>query len=326
MLDFFWSPLLQIAFESATLCSLTGLLVLSLISLTYILHLHLKSRNEQHLQRFNSLWTVRFLLVSFTTLWAFSELLHLSIFHRNRLLPFLPSFTVSQQINLCKIHVVFSLGLFEPGFLITQLFLVNVSIQKETPQGYWAIIFVFSTCFPLLVLQVLVVFATKIHLPKVFLHSFIVMKNDVGEDMVMCAYPLMSSVLFTAFAIWFIIAFTLSFYKIITIVINKGIRARIYTLAIVIQLTLPLQVVFLGLSALWLPQDTRYSAFVFFELICSLVVAATGEGILVIKPIVDSLSVGDDVSPTVRDESREDQERELLQETERREFAIVVGS
>lgn len=300
MFDVPSSPLHDSVFNSATLCCISGILLLSLISLAFVFHLRLQSRNAHHLQRFNSLWTVRFLLVSFITFWAFDELLRLSFFRRKYLFPFLPSLSLTQQANFCKVHVVFSLGFFEPGFLVTQLFLVNVSIQKKTPRGSWAIVFVLATCFPVLFLQGLLVFFSGLNLPlpEIFHRSSVISKNDLGDNMVLCSYPLMSSIIFGAFGIWYVVGFSLSCFKVVTIVINKGLRVRIYALAFSVLIMLPLKLLFLGLSILWEPDQTPYAAFAFLVFLSTIVIAAVGEGILVIKPIVDSLAAGEDAPLT----------------------------
>eukprot|EP00257_Ricinus_communis_P014853 XP_015572628.1 uncharacterized protein LOC8278638 [Ricinus communis] len=291
------SPFLDSIIDSATLCCISGLLLLSLISLAFVFHLRFKSRNAHQLQRFNSLWIVRFLLVLFITLWAFSELLRLSFFRRKYLFPFLPSLTLEQQDSFCKVHVIFSLGFFEPGFLVTQLFLVNVSIKKKTPHGCWAIVFVLATCFPVLVLQVLLVCFSglQVPLPEVFLRSSVVSKDDLGDEVLLCAYPLMSSIIFGFFGIWYLIGFSLSCFKVVTLVINKGLRVRIYGLTFTVLIMLSLEIIFLVLSIIWGPDEMPYTALAFLVFASTLVIAAIGEGIMVIKPIVDSLAAGEDV-------------------------------
>ncbi|XP_050237989.1 uncharacterized protein LOC126687470 [Mercurialis annua] len=307
------SVLLDSILDSATLCCISSLLLLSLISLAFVFHLRFKSRDARKLQSFNSLWTVRFLLVTFIILWAFSELLRLSFFRRKYLFPFLPSLTLKQQANFCKVHVVFSFGFFEPGFLVTQLFLVNVSIKKRTPHGCWAVVFVLATCFPVLFMQVLLVFFSgldQLPLADVFLRSSKIWRNDIGDEVVLCVYPLMSSIIFGSFGIWYLIVFALSCFKMVTLVINKGLRIRIYGLAFTVLIMLPLEIIFLVLSIIWGPEEMPYSAFAFLVFATTLVIAAMGEGIMVIKPIVDSLAAGEDkVFPSPSDRLSSEMEK-----------------
>ncbi|KAL3342344.1 hypothetical protein AABB24_026388 [Solanum stoloniferum] len=137
------APVVDGTFDFVTICFISGLLLLSLLSFVFIFHLRLRSRQYPHLKNFNSLWTVRLLLVFFAILWALNEVFRLHFIRRNYILPFLPPLTLNQQANLCKVHVVLSVGLFEPAFLTTLLFLVNVSIKKQSPSGIWAGRFVY---------------------------------------------------------------------------------------------------------------------------------------------------------------------------------------
>ncbi|KAJ8769758.1 hypothetical protein K2173_005964 [Erythroxylum novogranatense] len=290
------SLILNSAFDLASVSLITGLLFLSLVALAFVFYLHLKSRYSYHLQHFNSLWAVRFLLVFLITLWALNDLLRLPIVRRRYLYPFFPSLDLSQQANLCKLHVALSLGLFEPGFLVVLLFLVNVSIKKNTPRGSWAIAFISVTCLPILSLQVVVLFTSTIEglLPPIFWRGSVVSKSSHEKETVFCSYPLMNTLIFGAFGIWYLIGFSLSYYKAVTLVINKGLRTRLYWLAFAVMVTLPLEIVALALSLLWKPEETAFAAFVFLVFFTTLVLAVVGEGILVIRPITDSLAASED--------------------------------
>ncbi|GLU12080.1 hypothetical protein SLE2022_287880 [Rubroshorea leprosula] len=288
------TPLLDSAFDSVTISSIAILLLLSLLSLTFIFHLQIKSRRSHYLQRFNSLWTVRFLLVSFITFWVLNEHLRFPFFRRRFLYPFPSSLTLSQQANLCKIQLVLSLGFFEPGFLVTLLFLVDVSIKKKTPHGCYATAFVLTSCLPILLLQIFFVFFSQmeIHLPEIFLRNSSISKDSDGNEMVVCAYPLLSTIVFGAFSAVYLLFFLLSFWKVVSIVINKALRKRIRALAFTVMATVPLQVLFMGLSVLWRPEKTAFSGAALIVFLTTFVCAAVGEGILVIRPIADSLAAG----------------------------------
>lgn len=283
---------MSFAFDVAVLSFITALLLLSVFSLCFIFHLCFKSRTSQHLQRFNSLWTVRFLLVLFITFWALNELLPLPLLRRST------SLGPAQQATLCKIHVVLSLGFFEPAFLLTLLFLVDVSIKKETPNGRWAMASVLAMCLPLLCLQILVLFfsskfQTICRFPDYFFRSSVVLKEESasGETTVFCEYPLLSTTAFGAFGLGFSAMFLVSAWKVVTVVINKALRVRIYGLAIAILVSLPVQIVMLGLSAAWPPDQAAYGGVSLAMFLSAFSCAVVGEGILVIKPIADSLAV-----------------------------------
>ncbi|PON81206.1 plasminogen activator inhibitor [Trema orientale] len=279
---------MSFALDVAVLSFVTALLLLSVFSLCFIFHLCFKSRISHHLQRFNSLWTVRSLLVLFITLWALNELLRLPLLRRTA--------GPAQQATLCRIHVALSLGLFEPAFLVTLLFLVDVSVKKETPDGRWAVASVLATCLPLLCLQTLVLFSSKtlqatLRLPDYFLRSSVARESGPGETTVLCAYPLLSTTAFGAFGLGFSAMFLVSAWRVVSVVINKALRVRIYGLALAVLISLPVQIVMLGLSAAWTPDEAAYGGVSLAVFLSTFSCAVVGEGILVIKPIADSLAV-----------------------------------
>lgn len=286
-------PIANYAFDLATLLFIGGLILLSTLSLSLILHLGLRSRRFSHLQHFNYLWTVRLLLVTFASLWALNELLRLPIFRQNYLYPFLPAITLEQQANFCKVHAVLSLGFFEPGFLVTLLFLVNVSIKKRLPRRMWALpIALCASCSPILLLQGIFVFYSPFQgqLPKLMHGSSILLTDALGKKTVLCTYPFFSSAIFGAFAIAYSLAFLLSCWRVVTFVINKSIRARIDMLVSTLMFTLPMQILCLALTFLWSPNDLAYcfSVLTMFSSVAWLLVVSLV--ILVIKPISDALA------------------------------------
>ncbi|XP_028790706.1 uncharacterized protein LOC114746641 [Neltuma alba] len=268
----------------------SALILLSLLSLCFIFHLRLKSKSLLHLQDFNSLWTVRFLLVLFIFFWALSQLL-LPL----RLFSFLSPIPLPRQAELCRLHIVLSLGFFQPAFLVTLLFLLNASIRKKTPNDSWAISFVLLTCLPISLVHLLFILLRpyELRLPLSFHQTSVVRTiDDSGIETVLCAYPLLNSIVFAAFGVSYGLWFLCSTWKVLSLVINKGLRIRIYGLAFAVLGSLTVQIVFLGVMALWNPDEDLYSVatlVVFLSALCS---ATAGEGILVIKPISDALDAG----------------------------------
>ncbi|KAA8540083.1 hypothetical protein F0562_026775 [Nyssa sinensis] len=261
------------AFDLATVALISGLLLLSFLSVSFIFHLRLKSQSSDHLRNFNSLWTVRFLLISFITLWALNEIIRLPIFRQQYLYPFLPFLTISQQANLCKTHVVLSLGFFEPGFLT---------------------LFVFFS-------------PSEVEIPDAFRKSFVLSMDDFGNKTVLCTYPLLNTTMFGAFGIAYSLGLLLSCWRVVSLVINKALRIRIHLLALAVTIFLPLQILLMGLSALWRPEKPAYGGVMLAMCVCMTVCAVVGEGVLVIKPVVDALAAGGDccrwsVSEQVRQE------------------------
>ncbi|CAN4089491.1 unnamed protein product [Withania somnifera] len=281
-------------FDFTTFCFISGLLLLSFLSLVFIFHLCLRSRQYPHLQNFNSLWAVRLLLVFFAFLWALNEVFRLHFVRRKYILPFLPFLTLNQQATLCKVHVVLSLGLFEPGFLITLLFLVNVSIKIQNPREIWAVIVVWPICFPLLVLQILVVFFSPLqqHIPE-YMHSSSFLSTDPwGNEAVLCTYPLYSAILFGGFIIAYSSAFLFSCWRVISFVINRKIQVRVNLLATSFIIALPLKVLCLVLLPIRPAEDTVHDVTVMVMFLAVAWCVAVGQVTLVIKPITDAFAAG----------------------------------
>ncbi|KAK1574809.1 hypothetical protein Q3G72_000139 [Acer saccharum] len=291
MLDLPSLPFLDFAVDLAPLVLVAVILFLSLLSFVFIFHLCFKTRKSQYLESFNSLWTVRLLLVSFIILWALNELLRLPFFRKKYYHTFFSTLTLTQQANLCRVHVVLSLGFLEPGCLVILLFLLNASIKKKTPRSSWALALLMVTCLPVFLLQFLFVFYQRfdLHLPKFFIESSKVSSAD-GE-MVLCSYPLLSTILFGAFVTIYCFYFMFCCWTVLSLVINKTLRSRIYCLSVTVLSTIALQIFFLGVSAFWPPEKPAFSVLELVIFLSFFTCTAVGEGIFIIIPITDSLSV-----------------------------------
>ncbi|KAK7282528.1 hypothetical protein RIF29_11383 [Crotalaria pallida] len=287
-------PLLNSAFDLITVTFISTLIILSVLSLCFIFHLNFKSKSLTHLRGFNSIWTVRFLLVLFIFFWSIIELLRIPFFRRRYLYPFLPSFSISQQTEFCKLNVFLSLGFFEPAFLVTLLFLLSASIKKKTPNDTWAITFVFLTCLPVTTLQGLLIYFNPLlnKIPLPFRQIVKVIDDGFGNDTVLCGYPFLNSVAFAGFGIGYCFWFLFSCWRVLTLVINKGLRVRIYALATTILFALPLQIMALGLTTFFKPDEDFFGVISLLGFLGAFFCAVSGEGILVIKPISDALDAG----------------------------------
>ncbi|KAK8511959.1 hypothetical protein V6N13_073787 [Hibiscus sabdariffa] len=296
MIFFSTLPFLKSATEFFFVASIAALLGLSIFCICFILLIRFKSRSSRHLQNFNSLWTVRFLFVVFIACWALTEVIRLPLFLHVYLHPLFPNLTPPEQTNFCKLHIVLSLGFFEPGFLVILLFLLDVSVKRTTPKGFLSVFYVFASCFPLFLLQVYFVFldGSVVCFPEIISRSWFRFEIDTDLDpdttVISCAYPFVSTVLFGTFGVIFILSFLLSFWKVVSHVINKALKLRIFALASTILVCLPLQVLLMGLSAFWKPDKTAHDGFAMSVFLTTFTCAVVGEGILVIKPIADSLN------------------------------------
>ncbi|XP_057950773.1 uncharacterized protein LOC131145615 [Malania oleifera] len=293
-------PLLDSAFDLATITFATALLLLSLLSLFFILHLRLKSRAARHLHNFSTLSAVRLLLVSLVAFWTLSDLLRLPFFRRGYLYPFFPHPTLHHQASLCKLHLVLSLGLFQPGFLLTILFLLNVSVKNRTPGSACSVVGVLATCLPVLCLQILFVYFSNIVPAEAapfsnrVRWSSVISRDESGYEVALCVYPLLSRLVFGALAIAYLLCLWLSCWRVVSVVINKGLRVRIYTLTLAVTVSLSVEVLSLGLSGLWKPDETSHGAAALLIFLSALSCAVAGEGIMVIKPIADTLAADEE--------------------------------
>ncbi|KAK9665178.1 hypothetical protein RND81_14G095600 [Saponaria officinalis] len=282
-------------FDIATIGLIICFVFLSLISLSFILHLRIKSRHSTKLQRFSSHWTARFLMIILILLWSLNELLRLPILRKGYLFPFLPTFSLSSQTTFCQFHLVLSFGLFEPGFLVTLLFLVNISVNKRSPSNLWAIGFVGLTCLPLFVAIYFAVFILpgkfRVLAPAVYRYSVLMEDKISGERVLYCTYPFIGTVIFAVFGVVYSLAFLVSCWKVVSLAINKRIGARVNMLALTVIVCLSVQVVLLSTSVFWDPVDAWYYVFVFINFASVLTFGAMSQGILVIKPVTDTLGV-----------------------------------
>lgn len=289
----------DIAFDFITLSIIGCIVLLCFFSITVILYLSLKSRQWSHLRSFNSFWFTRILLVSFASLWAVGEALRLNIFRAQYFFPFLPSMSLDQQINLCKIHQVLSLGLFEPAFLVTLLLLVNVSIRHQFPPRMWALGTVFLACSPIFALQTLSVFFSPLNtrLPNIMHESSLHYTDHYGNTVVLCKYPVLSILVFGAFVGGYILAFLVSSWKVVSFVLNNNLRARINNLASTVMIALPLQILFLAFSILCSPVGITHRCAVLAMFLSVAFFIVTGDFILVITPITEAFVAGGHFCP-----------------------------
>lgn len=295
--SFFHSfPVPKNVFDIVTLSSIAGLLLLALIAFAFIVKLQLRSRTAHHLQKFNSLWILRSLLVLLASLWAVNEILRLPILRKRRIYPFLASIALEQQDNLCKLHAVLSLGFFEPAFLITLFFLINASINKINTAQIWSVLIVLLLCSPIVLSQIFIVYFSpfEAQLPR-FMHRSSVLSTDFfGNRMVLCTYPFLSFLIFAVFAAAYAVALLLSCWRLIEVVINKRIGRRINVLAATVTVTLAVQMLCLSLSALLVPENVIYGCAMLAVFLCIAWCMAVGVVVLVVKPVRDSLAAGGD--------------------------------
>lgn len=88
--------------------------------------------------------------------------------------------------------------------------------------------------------------------------------------------------------------FLFSYWRVVSLVINKATRMRIHALAFSVLICLSIQVFFLALSSFFSAESPVYGGVMLGMFLSVLCCAAVGEGILVIRPIADALAAGGD--------------------------------
>ncbi|KAI3749114.1 hypothetical protein L6452_12707 [Arctium lappa] len=290
------SPILVVdtAFDLATIPVIGVLLLLSLISLSFIFHLRLRSRGACRLREFNNLWTIRVLLVFFISHWAINEIIRLPFFRRRYFFPFLPTLTLWQQDDLCKLHVVFSLGFTEPGFLIALFFLISESIKKQNRSEMRTFLWVLLMCLPTFILQTIVVFSIP-QLPSMMTRSSFLSVDDGGNKSMTCTYPLLSSMVFGAFGVVYSVGLLISCWRVCSLVINKKMKLRIKVLGWTVMMSLLVEsLLLLGVVGFGKPESMWYGGALLGMFVSVAVCGGVAEIVLVIKPIVEALVVAGD--------------------------------
>uniref|UniRef100_A0A7I4BXD2 Uncharacterized protein n=1 Tax=Physcomitrium patens TaxID=3218 RepID=A0A7I4BXD2_PHYPA len=260
---------------------------------------------------FNSLWIVRIILIALAILWSLVELLRLPLLRRPNWL--FHSLSFRWQANLCRFHILSSLGFLEPCFFLTALFLVHGSLRKApfTPRKSWngkVVALILMCCLPVFLFQLFfVVISPRIEfkegtgyilenegyggkVPYYFTQAFEKVIMD-AKEVAMCRYPLWSTLVLAGFGILYSAYFLLLGWRMVGVVINRYLQRRLYGLLGALLLLLPLHVMFLGLSVLSKPTHLPFELLSFFGFIMVLLCSTIGEGILVIRPIADALAV-----------------------------------
>lgn len=144
------------------------------------------------------------------------------------------------------------------------------------------------------ILQILFVYYSPFEgrLPRFMHGSSSPGRNAFGNETMLCTYPFFSCLVFGGFAVFYAMVFLISCWRVMALVINKGMRRRINSLATAVMVMLSAQIACLSLSWLWMPEDVEYGFVVLFMFLFVVGSMAIGQVILVIKPIVDALAAG----------------------------------
>lgn len=288
--------------------NIIGVVTIALISIVSIFglvclcrsvyfQLWIKRRGYQRLSYFNGPWLTRITLMLVGLWWGIGEVLRLTFVNgEGRLIS-----DRAWQVNVCKFYIISNLGFAEPGLFLLLSFLLSAALQKQelgTLNRKWnrktiraAVIF----CSPSLIWESCVVFVgarissddgQPSKIAKYWYSASAIHNGDIT-----CTYPLLSSIFLGAFYIILTVYVMFVGRQMLSLVINKGLRRRIYMLILATGILLP-RATLLGLTVLPWPGEV-HEALVFVSFLVLMLAAMVGIVILVYFPVADTFAIGD---------------------------------
>lgn len=289
-------------FGAVTLSFILLFIAAGLCCIAHVLYFRYQIRRERisnQLQYFNVPWIIRISLIVYAILWSLGEIFRLPLLRTRGWL--LYSLSPQWQRNVCRLYLLSNLGMMEPGFFLTLIFLVHGSLHRTI--NSWnrrTVSFVVALCLPVFLAQLfLVVISPSFEFQKGYrkekegygarMPKYFTRSSWRQDDMIFCAYPLFSTIVNGVYACLFITYFLYVGMRMISFVINKGLKRRVYWLIFTVCGLLPLRILFLGFSVLSIPGRLAFEAPVFLGFIALLFCAAVGIWVLVYLPVSDSL-------------------------------------
>lgn len=289
--------------------NIIGVVTIALISIVSILgliclcrsvyfQLWIKRRGYQRLSYFNGPWLTRITLILVAFWWGIGEVVRLTFVNgEGRFIS-----DRKWQVNVCKFYIISNLGFAEPGLFLLLAFLLSAALQKQelgTLNRKWnrkTIRAVLILCSPSLLWEACVVFIGP-HVASDDGQASKVAKywysaSAVHNGHVVCTYPLLSSIFLGAFYIILTIYVMFVGGQMLSLVINKGLRRRIYMLISATVILLP-RATLLGFSVLPWPGEKAHESLVFISFLVLMLAAMVGIVILVYFPVADTFAVGD---------------------------------
>ncbi|KAL6652687.1 hypothetical protein ACP70R_011612 [Stipagrostis hirtigluma subsp. patula] len=277
------------------LISIVSILALICLCRSVYFQLWIKRRGYQRLSYFNGPWLTRITLILVAFWWGIGEVIRLTFLNGEG------RFTSDQawQVNLCKFYIISNLGFAEPGLFLLLAFLLSAALQKQelgTLNRKWnrkTIRAVFILCSPSLVWEACVVFVISSDDDKASKFAkYWYSASTVHNGNVTCTYPLLSSIFLGAFYIILTIYVMIVGGQMLSLVINKGLRRRIYMLIFATVILLP-RATLLGFSVLPWPGEIAHESLVFVSFLVLMLAAMLGIMILVYFPVADTFAIGD---------------------------------
>ncbi|GMJ12607.1 candidate G-protein Coupled Receptor 1 [Hibiscus trionum] len=289
------------AFGALTICLVAVLVLLGFVCIAYLFYLRSRVLRQGFIQLsyFNGPWIIRITFILFTIWWGFGEIIRLNFLRRQGRV--LNAVNLKWQENICKCYIVSNLGFAEPCMFLTLVFLLRAPLQNINTgilSRKWngkTVGYVILYCLPVFVLQlILILILPELHKERELSPYFtraIVLVMENSDDIALCTYPLLNTILLGLFAsILTAYLFWLG-GRILKLVINKGLRKRVYTLIFSVLSLLLLRVVLLGLSVLSKPEQFLFEALAFSAFLVQLCCAGICICILVCCPVKDCLAL-----------------------------------
>nr|CAE01495.1 P0041A24.7 [Oryza sativa Japonica Group] len=252
--------------------------------------------NDEQLSYFNGPWLTRITLILVALWWGVGEVLRLTFVNGEG------RFISDQtwQANVCKFYIVSNLGFAEPGLFLLLAFLLSAALQNQEVGALnrkWnqrTICAVFMLCSPSLIWEACVVFIGP-HIASNDGQTSKVAKywysaSSVHDGDVACTYPLLSSIFLGTFYTVLTLYVIFVGGQILSLVINKGLRRRIYMLIFATGILLP-RAMFLGFSVLPWPGEIVHESLVFVSFLVLMIAAMLGIVILVYFPVAETFEV-----------------------------------
>lgn len=249
---------------------------------------------------FNGPWVTRIALILITIWWGVGEIVRLS-FLKKKLFS-----SLTWQRNICDVYILSNLGFAEPGIFFAFAFLLHGSLQKRelgTLNQRWnwkTMAYLLVFCIPVFSVQAILVFVGpkfvreenhdlgRRKIAKYFIRTY----TPVGDTSV-CTYPL-----FGTLFLGLVDAFLMSYVsyvglRVLSLVINKSLRRRVYLLMLSVLCFLPIRVLLLGFSVLLKPGHVAFEGIIFLSFLMMLSCTTVGILLLVYYPVADSLALRD---------------------------------
>ncbi|XP_008786419.1 uncharacterized protein LOC103704773 [Phoenix dactylifera] len=298
-------PLTRIAADAIgvvtiSLVSLTAILGLVCIYRSLYFQLQIRRRGFAQLNYFNGPWIARIALILVAIWWGFGEIVRLT-FLKEKGSPFSSQ---PWQKSVCKFYVLSNLGFAEPSMFLMLAFLLHAALQKrqsDTLSQRWnrkTISYVLFSCLPIFIMQFVLIlvgpmFNNEKSSKRTKMSKFFTCTYSLTNDSSVCTYPLLSTIVLGIFYVLLISCVTCVGTRLLSLVINKGLRRRVYVLMSSVILFLPFRVLLLGFSVLPRPGNLVYEAIVFLAFLMLLFCTMVGMCMLVYFPVADSLALRD---------------------------------